>query len=84
MVTVRFFAVLKKLLDRESMRVDLRGPTTLKALLDRLEEDIPSIRSVIREGRTLIAVNQEIAQEETLVSDGDEVAFLPPFAGGQQ
>ena len=84
MVTVRFFAVLKKLLDRESMHVDLRGPTTLKALLDRLEEDIPSIRSVIREGRTLIAVNQEIAQEETLVSDGDEVAFLPPFAGGQR
>ena len=83
MVTVRFFAVLKKLLDRESMRVDLHGPTTLKALLDRLEEDIPSIRSVIREGRALIAVNQEIAQEETLVSDGDEVAFLPPFAGGQ-
>jgi molybdopterin converting factor small subunit len=66
------------------MHIDLRGPTTLKALLDRLEEDIPSIRSVIREGRTLIAVNQEIAQEETLVSDGDEVAFLPPFAGGQQ
>jgi molybdopterin converting factor small subunit len=83
MVTVRFFAVLKKLLDRESMRIDLHGPATLKALLDRLEEDIPSIRSVIREGRTLIAVNQEIAQEDTLVSDGDEVAFLPPFAGGQ-
>lgn len=83
MVTVRFFAVLKKLLNRESMHVDLQGPTTLKTLLDRLEEDIPSIRSVIREGRTLIAVNQEIAQEGTLVSDGDEVAFLPPFAGGQ-
>jgi molybdopterin synthase catalytic subunit len=30
----------------------------------------------------MIAVNQEIAQDETLVSDGDEVAFLPPFAGG--
>ncbi len=83
MVTVRFFAVLKKLLNRESMHVDLQGPTTLKTLLDRLEEDIPSIRSVIREGRTLIAVNQEIAQEGTPVSDGDEVAFLPPFAGGQ-
>ena len=55
-----------------------------KTLIDRLEEDIPSIRSVIREGRTLIAVNQEIAQDETLVSDGDEVAFLPPFAGGQR
>jgi MoaD family protein len=83
MVTIRFFAVLKKLLDRDSMHIQLTGPATLKTLLDRIESEIPSIRSVIKEGRTLIAVNQEIAQDETVVSDGDEVAFLPPFAGGQ-
>jgi molybdopterin converting factor small subunit len=65
------------------MHLQLTGPTTLKTLIDRIESEIPSIRSVIREGRTLIAVNQEIAQDETVVSDGDEVAFLPPFAGGQ-
>lgn len=82
MVTVRFFAVLKKLLERDSMHLELSGPITLKALLDRIESEIPAIRTVIREGRTMIAVNQEIAQDETLVSDGDEVAFLPPFAGG--
>ena len=83
MVTIRFFAVLKKLLDRDSMHLQLTGSTTLKTLIDRIESEIPSIRSVIKEGRTLIAVNQEIAQDETVVSDGDEVAFLPPFAGGQ-
>jgi molybdopterin converting factor small subunit len=52
-------------------------------LLDRLDQKIPSFRTTLREGRTLIAVNQETAQEDTLVSDGDEIAFLPPFAGGQ-
>lgn len=82
MITVRFFAVLKKLLDRETMHVTVDGPMTLKTLLDRLEADLPSIRSTLREGRTLIAVNQEIAQDETPIVDGDEVAFLPPFAGG--
>jgi len=83
MVNIRFFAVLKKLLDRESMHIELTAPITLKELLDRLEQDLPSIRTIIREGRTLIAVNQEIAQDETLITNGDEVAFLPPFAGGQ-
>lgn len=83
MVTVRFFAVLKKLVGQDTMRVDVNGHTTLKELLDRLEQDIPSLRATLREGRTLVAVNQEIAQEETPVADGDEVAFLPPFAGGQ-
>jgi MoaD family protein len=83
-VTVRFFAVLKKLVGREVMHVDAHGDhMTLKDLLDRLDKEIPSFRSTLREGRTLIAVNQETAQEDTLVSDGDEVAFLPPFAGGQ-
>lgn len=82
MVTVRFFAVLKKLLDRDTMQITITGPTTLKSLLDRMEEEIPSLRSTLREGRTLIAVNQEIAQDETPITDGDEIAFLPPFAGG--
>ena len=29
-----------------------------------------------------MSVNQEIAHEQTEVKDGDEVALLPPFAGG--
>jgi MoaD family protein len=81
---VRFFAVLKKLVGREVMHVEAHNNhMTLKDLLDRLDKEIPSFRSTLREGRTLIAVNQETAQEDTLISDGDEVAFLPPFAGGQ-
>ncbi len=83
MVTVRFFAVLKKIVGQETLHLDVNGHTTLKGLLDRLEQDIPSLRNTLREGRTLVAVNQEIAQEETPIADGDEVAFLPPFAGGQ-
>lgn len=83
MVTVRFFAVLKKLVGQDTMHLNLNGHATLKELLDRLEQDIPSLRQTLREGRTLVAVNQEIAQEDTPVADGDEIAFLPPFAGGQ-
>lgn len=30
----------------------------------------------------LAAVNQELARGETLVADGDEVAFFPPVTGG--
>jgi molybdopterin converting factor subunit 1 len=83
-ITVRFFAVLKKLVGREVLHVEANSDhMTLKDLLDRLDKEIPSFRSTLREGRTLIAVNQETAQEDTLISDGDEVAFLPPFAGGQ-
>ncbi len=29
-----------------------------------------------------IAVNQEMAEPETVLRDGDEVAFFPPVTGG--
>ena len=29
-----------------------------------------------------ISVNQEMADADTVIHDGDEVAFLPPFSGG--
>lgn len=34
------------------------------------------------EETVLAAVNQEMAQEETPVNDGDEVGFFPPVTGG--
>lgn len=30
----------------------------------------------------LVAVNQQMADDSTLLSDGDEVAFFPPVTGG--
>lgn len=33
-------------------------------------------------GRVRCAVNQKIANPETRVQDGDEVAFFPPVTGG--
>jgi molybdopterin converting factor small subunit len=36
----------------------------------------------MKEGRALVAINQEMATEDSMVQDGDEIAMLPPFAGG--
>ena len=33
-------------------------------------------------GPLILAVNEEQAHVETIVKDGDEVALMPPFAGG--
>ncbi len=34
------------------------------------------------ENKILIAVNQEMCERNTVVKDGDEVAFFPPVTGG--
>ncbi len=40
------------------------------------------IGELIHKKKVLVSVNQEIAHEDTTIQDGDEVALLPPFAGG--
>ena len=82
MVTVKFFAVLKKVIGREDIMFSINQPITLKELFDQIELEIPQIRTVLKEGRALVAINQEMATQDSLVKDGDEIAMLPPFAGG--
>ena len=82
MVNIRFFAVMKKLCGREQMEIKIDGPTTLRDILNKVEKEVPKIREIIKEGRSLISINQELANEETIVRSGDEIALLPPFAGG--
>ncbi len=82
MVSVKFFAVLKKLVGREFIELPINGPTTLRDVLNQIEKEIPKIREIIKEGRSLISINQEMADENTIVQNGDEIAMLPPFAGG--
>jgi len=42
----------------------------------------PKIGELLQKKKVLVSVNQEIAHEDLEVNDGDEVALLPPFAGG--
>lgn len=82
MVMIKFFAVMKKLVGRESMEIKIDSPTTLRDILNQAEKEVPKIREIIKEGRSLISINQEMADENTIVNSGDEIAILPPFAGG--
>lgn len=82
MVKVRFFAVLKKIVGKEEVSLEVEKGATLEQLLNRLERDLPPLQQVMKEGKVLISVNQEVVPKECLIQNGDEVAFLPPFAGG--
>jgi sulfur-carrier protein len=44
----------------------------------RIEDDFPEMAHY----NFRISVNQQIISGDTLLNDGDEIAYLPPFAGG--
>ncbi|MFY9270235.1 MAG: MoaD/ThiS family protein [Candidatus Manganitrophaceae bacterium] len=82
MVKIRFFAVLKKIVGKEELVLEVEKGTTLEQLLTRLQRELPPLKEVMGEGKILISVNQEVVPKECLIQNGDEIAFLPPFAGG--
>ena len=83
MVTVRLFGMTKMLAGNQgSLSLDLLKGRRVKDLVGAIETGYPAIGELILKKKILVSVNQEIAHEDTTIHDGDEVALLPPFAGG--
>jgi len=83
MVTIRLFGMTKSLAgNQDSLSLALGNGRRVKDLVELLHAGYPLIGELIHKKKVLVSVNQEIAHEETDIRDGDEVALLPPFAGG--
>ncbi len=82
MVKVKFFAIIKNLAGKGEAQIEVGGSVKLKDLVGLIEKDFPKVGEMLKTKRVLISVNQEIGTDDMLVKDGDEVAILPPFAGG--
>lgn len=75
-INVIFFGVLTEVTGtHKKLYRDIRSFSDLK---HRIEDDFPEIIHY----NFRIAVNNEIADEDPLLNEADEVAYLPPFAGG--
>ncbi|MEH7490948.1 molybdopterin converting factor subunit 1 [Neobacillus niacini] len=74
---VLFFAHLREAVGEEFLKIDASGKTVaeLKAELVR-NYNLSKLDSV------MTAVNEEFAQDDEVIQDGDEIAFIPPVSGG--
>jgi len=82
MITVKFFASLKAIAEKEEEKIEVQSSISMDQLSDIISKTSPRIGDIIRDNKIMISVNQEMADAETVIHDGDEVAFLPPFSGG--
>lgn len=74
---VLFFAHLRDAVGAEFLKVEADGKTVaeLKEVLAG-KYDLPKMDTV------MTAVNEEFAQDDEVIQDGDEIAFIPPVSGG--
>lgn len=75
-IHVLFFGVLAEVTKTSFMHY--RGVSSFEGLKMRIKDDFPEIDHY----NFRIAVNNEIVNEDPVLKDGDEVAYMPPFAGG--
>ena len=84
MVTLKYFASLRTIAGKEEDRLDIGNETTVQELAETLATTTPQIGEMIQGKKILVSVNQDVATLDTVIHDGDEVAFLPPFSGGSK
>ncbi len=79
-VRVLLFARFAELAGTDVYLATVSTPATVADVLDALRAALPGAGALPQ--RPLCAVNAEQARLDDVVSDGDEVALLPPLAGG--
>lgn len=82
-LTIKLFGMTKALANNQpELTLSLEGRRLVKDLVAQLDTIHPHIGELIRTRKVVVSVNHDIATEDTEIHDQDEVALLPPFAGG--
>ena len=79
-VTVRLFARLRDIAGQSELARHVEPGATIGTVWRQLAGEYPGL--VPYERSISSAVNADYARMDTELSDGDEVAFLPPVSGG--
>ncbi|MCJ7450008.1 MAG: MoaD/ThiS family protein [Bacteroidales bacterium] len=75
-VKVLFFGVLTEVTQTSCKHYN--DVNSISHLKFRIQDDFPEIVHY----NFRISVNNEIINDDAVLNDGDEIAFMPPFSGG--
>ena len=79
-VTIRLFASLREAAGRGDLSLELAGAATPEDAWRALVAMHPALAE--RRASLAAAVNRSYARFDAPLSDGDELAFIPPVSGG--
>jgi len=79
-VKVKFFAILRERAGIAAAMKEVKEGSTVADLWRILQQDYPKL--AVPGIRLLYAVNQEYVTPDRVLSESDEVVFIPPVSGG--
>jgi len=78
MITVKLFGITRDIIGRSSIELNDNIKTT-KELLMTLKKQYPELEKLTS---LLVAVDNEYADQPRAIKSGQEIALIPPVAGG--
>lgn len=79
-IHLRFFAAVRERLGESARELEVPEGTTVAALWAQLQAAHPALG--VFAASLSFAVNQEYVGRTHCLSDGDEIALIPPVSGG--
>lgn len=79
-ITIKLFAAYQEAYRKSELKLALLTPLTVNELLEKILQEKPELeqwREITRFG-----INLQFVDGNTVLSDGDEVVFIPPVSGG--
>lgn len=75
---IKAFGITKDLLGGRETFIEIKGQTVadLRTALNEKYPELLGLKSLF------IAVNNDYAEDDILLSDNDEIALIPPVSGG--
>jgi molybdopterin synthase catalytic subunit len=81
-VTVLYFAVFRERIGRDEEALELAAGARVGDAIEALAARHAAIGAL--RGRFRVAVNQDFSGDDRELADGDELALIPPVAGGAE
>ena len=79
-VRVLNFAVLREIVGKAAIDLSLADGARARDVWQSMRRDYGALAAY--EQPPLVAINESYATPDTVLHDGDELAFIPPVAGG--
>ncbi|MCF6181913.1 MoaD/ThiS family protein [Lutibacter sp.] len=78
-IQLLFFGITADLVGDNSLDYKIDKPISIQKFKEQLVSDYKVLKNI---NEFVIAVNEEYANDELIIKDGDVVAIIPPVSGG--
>lgn len=77
--TIALFGITKEIVGNSTTTLEVSDTLTTDGLLTLLRAEYPQLAAI---RSLLLAVNNEYAEQDLVLSERDEIALIPPVSGG--